>query len=365
MITLNTAFDKNNFFMSTWSNLTLALMISVFVCELILIGFFFLDDILRLFQWGISKFSETNIPSETTTNGSRRRLVKTIGLGLTAIPFASFLYGITKGKYAYTVYKETLTFKDLPAAFDGFKIAHFSDVHAGSFDSLEAVKKGLQTIQGINPDMILFTGDLVNDYEQEIVPYKSIFKELKAPYGKHSILGNHDYPFHKRRFDDDAHGERNLAAIKQHHAEMDFNLLLNDNTLIEKDGESIRLVGVENWGKSRYFGKIGDLDKATATCKEDEFTVLMTHDPSHWDLKAIDHPKHFHLTLSGHTHGFQMGLELPYIKWSPAQYMFKHWAGLYKEKEQYLYVNRGFGFLGFAGRVGIPPEITEITLKRV
>ncbi len=363
MITLNTAFEKNNFFMSFWSNFSLALMVSVFICEAILGVFFIFDDLIRLIQWAMAKFSANSI-EEITTSGGRRRLIKTIGLGFTTLPFAGFLYGITKGKYAYKVYKQTLVFDDLPKAFDGFKIVQFSDLHAGSFDSADAIKRGVETMQNLNADMILFTGDLVNDYEEEIVPYKEIFKNLTAPYGKHSVLGNHDYPLHRRRFDDEAHGQKNLAALKQHHLDMDFNLLLNENTLIEKDGESIRLVGTENWGKSRYFGKMGNLNKAAENCNSDEFTVLMTHDPSHWEVKVKEHPKHFHLTLCGHTHGCQMGLELPNFKWSPAKYVFKHWAGLYEEKGQFLYVNRGFGFLGFAGRVGIPPEITEITLKR-
>lgn len=361
IFTFYTAFRNNPSIVTMGANFSIALMISVLICEFILAAFFLIDDFVRIGQWTINKVASAGNVFESE---NRRRLIKAIGVGITTIPFASFIYGITKGKYAYKVYRETLTFKDLPKAFDGFKIVQFSDVHSGSFDDKAAVLRGIETMQNLKPDLILFTGDIVNDYESEIIPFKDMFSQLNAPYGKHAILGNHDYPFHGRMFEDKAHGQRNLEALKKHIIDMGFNLMLNENQKLEKDDEYIRLVGVENWSKSRYFGKLGDLNKATADCDENEFTVLMTHDPTHWDEQVIDHDRKFHLTLAGHTHGFQMGIELPFLKWSPAKYMYKQWAGLYKEKEQYLYVNRGFGFLGFAGRVGIPPEITEITLRR-
>lgn len=346
---------------SLFANFSLALMISFAVCELLLAVFFLVDDFFAMGHW---TYRRMRVPKEGEVILERRKFIKKTGVLLGSIPFSSFLYGITIGKYNFKVHEQQIFFDDLPDAFDGFRIAQISDVHAGSFDSAEAVSKGVAMLQAQKADIILFTGDLVNTFAAEIEPYLSVFKELEAPYGKFAVLGNHDYPMYRRMFDSEEKGQENLEKIKAHHTTMGFDVLLNRTTKIEKDGQYICLAGVENWGRSRHFPKLGDLDIATADCKKDDFIVLMSHDPTHWEDKVKTYEKPIHLTLSGHTHGMQMGVDLPMFKWSPVKYVYQHWAGLYEEAGRYLYVNRGFGFLGFAGRVGVFPEITVLELKK-
>lgn len=357
-ITFRLAFSGEQTNMLLWQNIITAFMVSVIVCELIMAVFFLIDDI----AWGVQAVAEKTGLLENSTASGRRRWLKTVGLGITAIPFTAYLYGITKGKYDYKVFEKTLTFPDLPAAFDGFRVAQFSDFHAGSFDQASAVRAGLQKLQAQKADLILFTGDLVNDDPEEVLPYKDFLKELQAPFGKYAVLGNHDYP----RSEDDAQSPDGRSAkvsqVIQHHQDAGFQLLNNRNVEIEKASDSIRLIGVENWGTR--FVKHGDLNKATEGCPDDAFSILLSHDPSHWEEEALPFAKKFHLTLAGHTHGLQMGIELPNFKWSPIKYVYPRWAGLYQEQDQYLYVNRGFGFIGFAGRVGIRPEISVFTLRK-
>jgi uncharacterized protein len=354
------SFSKGISNMTFVPNFFMALMFSIFVCELIVASFFLLQNILSLLRSLALKILDRPSPEAA----DRRNFLKKGGLLIGGGVFTAFLYGITFGKYNYKVRNLILKFEDLPEAFDGFRIAQISDIHAGSFDNEAAVRKGFRLLQEQMADVILFTGDLVNSYASEIEPYLKDLKELKAPYGKFSVLGNHDYPMYKRMFKDDEHSDRNLNEIKMHHKNTGFNLLLNSNTKIEKDGQYIRLTGVENWGRSRHFPKLGDLDIATENCENEEFTILMSHDPTHWEDKVKNYHKHIHLTVSGHTHGMQMGIDLPSFRWSPIKYFYKHWAGLYTENGKHLYVNRGFGFLGFAGRVGVYPEITVYELKK-
>ena len=354
-----TTFPKGIIGLTTFQNFAMALMLSVVICEFILSIFFIVDDLSLFINSMIDKKDALNTAGIDVN--SRRRFIKTAGLAFTSLPFASFLVGITKGKYNFKVLRETLTFSDLPKAFDGFRIVQFSDLHAGGFDSYEDVKRGFDLIQAQQADLILFTGDLVNDLAEEILPFKHLLNDLHAPFGKYSILGNHDYSEDDGLFPDKESKAKNAAAIQQHQIDAGFQLLNNANAKIKKEDWFLRLIGVENWGNG--FIKEGDLDKAIDDCDDDEFSILMTHDPTHWEKIVLNHAKHIHLTLSGHTHGMQMGIEAFGIKWSPIQYFYKYWAGLYKELNQYLYVNRGFGFMGFAGRVGILPEITTITLK--
>lgn len=355
VLTFRLAFASEQTNMALWQNIITAFMVSVIICELILALFFLVDDLVLIAQAVAQK---TGLLETEAANG-RRRWLKTVGLGIAAFPFAAYLYGITKGKYDYKTFHKTLTFPDLPEAFDGFRMAQFSDFHAGSFDQPQAVQQGLSKLQAQGADLILFTGDLVNEQADEILPYKDFLRELQAPFGKYAVLGNHDYP----RDDDDSEQESDkVARIRQHHNDAGFQLLNNTHVEIKKAADSIRLVGVENWGTR--FVKHGDLSKATEGCPDEEFCILLSHDPSHWEEEALPFPKKFHLTLAGHTHGMQMGIELPNFKWSPIKYVYPRWAGLYREQEQYLYVNRGFGFIGFAGRVGIRPEITVFTLKK-
>jgi predicted MPP superfamily phosphohydrolase len=305
-----------------------------------------LEDIGRLFR---------NFPPRTVW-------VSALALIIAAIPFVGLLYGLTRGRHYYKVRKETIYFDDLPQAFDGFTITQLSDIHSGSFTSQKGVEKGVSMVNDQKSDLILFTGDLVNNQASEMDRWIPVFSQLKAPYGKFSVLGNHDYGDYMK-WESEGHKHANLGRLKKVHGEIGFKLLLNESINIEKNGQAIALIGVENWGKGG-FHKYGDLEKAAAKVPAGEFKILMSHDPSHWDAVTLGHDQHIHLTLSGHTHGAQFGLELFGFKWSPIKYIYKQWAGLYQENEKYLYVNRGFGFLGLKGRVGIWPEITVITLKK-
>lgn len=322
-----------------------------------------IDDIIRIFEYLTKMIWSAFLTSDNSVDfNERRKFVGQVGLGLASIPFFSMLYGITKGKYNYKVKKVALSFKNLPKAFDGLKIIHISDIHSGSFDDINEVKRGVDLIKDQQPDLILFTGDLVNNDAVEIVPYKDLFGSMKAPLGVFSSLGNHDYGTHKK-WKNNTEKVENLEKLFQHQKDMGFELLNNSSKTIVKDGEELDIVGVENWGKPPFPQK-GDLNIALQNTKADNFKILLSHDPTHWDEKVIPHQQHIDLTLSGHTHGMQFGIEIPGFKWSPSKYIYKRWAGLYKNAHQYLYVNRGFGFLGFPGRVGIWPEITAITLNK-
>ena len=344
-------------------NLFLGLFVTLFVTKLAFSIFLVIEDVYRISKYGGNKLLElSNKENAKAVWDSRRTFISQLGIIVASIPFMSFFYGITRGKYAYTVHRISLTFKDLPAAFDGFKVLQISDVHSGSFDSISAVARGVEMIKEQNADLVLFTGDLVNSRASEIDPYIDLFKSIEANSGKFSVLGNHDYGYFNG---DEEEKTTNMQLLERHHEAMGFNLMNNSSVVLKRDGESIRLAGVENWGKAEYFPKRGDLDKAFVDCEEeDEFTILMSHDPSHWKEKILSFKKHVHLTLSGHTHGMQMGVEIPGFKWSPSKWLYPQWAGLYEEGDKKIYVNRGFGFLGFPGRVGILPEITVIELKK-
>jgi len=325
------------------------------ICTLLIL---FGEDIFRVLKGIFGYVSNSN---STSFLGDRRVFVSKVALALAAIPFISVLYGMARGKYNYQVINHTLYFDDLPEAFDGFKLTHISDIHSGSFDDAEKIDAGIELINEQESDLILFTGDLVNNTADEMIPWISHFSKLKANYGKYSILGNHDYGEYVH-FDSEEAKEKNFQDIKDLHPQIGFNLLLNDSVYVEKGNDKIALVGVENWGKR--FKKAGDLNLASTKIKKEDFKILMSHDPSHWDAEIKNHESNFHLTLSGHTHGMQFGIEISGIKWSPIQYFYKQWAGIYKEFGRIINVNRGFGFLAFPGRVGIWPEITVITLKK-
>ena len=340
---------------------TMGLFLLVYVPKLVLTFTMFGEDIYRFFAGALSNF----YPKEEgqTFLSSRRKFVSQIGLGLAAVPFLSLIYGMTIGKYNYKVIHQTLFYPDLPDGFDGFKITHISDVHSGSFDNPEKINYAIDLVNEQEADMILFTGDIVNTFAKEMHPWIDAFKRIKKyEYGKYSVLGNHDYGEYVD-WDSQAAKEKNFTDIKDLYGAIDFKLLLNENIKIKKGASEIALVGVENWGYK--FKQAGDLNKAAENLKKSDFKILMSHDPSHWEMEVKNHPKHFHLTLSGHTHGFQFGIEIPgFIKWSPVKYFYKQWAGLYQNLGRYIYVNRGFGFHAFPGRVGIMPEITVITLKK-
>jgi predicted MPP superfamily phosphohydrolase len=300
----------------------------------------------------------------------RRKFVSQIALVLSAIPFLGILHGVLVGKYRYRVVNHTLEFDDLPAAFDGFTITQISDIHSGSFDNKKKLEYGIDLINKQESDVILFTGDLVNNQAKEMEPWIESFKKLKAPMGKYSILGNHDYGDYMTWPSQEAK-EANMQRLYEIHEELGFRLLRNESVKlqrlalsgVEAAGASIDLLGVENWGKG--FGQYGDLKKTAANLSDQSFKILMSHDPSHFDEEVKKFSQFIHLTLSGHTHGMQFGIEIPgFIKWSPASLRYPKWAGQYEELGRYLYVNRGFGFLAFPGRVGIWPEITVLKLKK-
>lgn len=344
---------------SVASNLFMGLTMAFLVGKLLLIVFLFANDIYRLIRWPI----EAAISDESVSFEGRRRFMTNAGLAIAAIPFAGLIYGTLKGKYSYKVWKPKITFSDLPASFDGLRIAQLSDIHSGSFDNPEAVEEGLKELMRHKPDMILITGDLVNNFATEFDDYVDIFKRnLNAPLGKYAVMGNHDYGEYVQ-WESEEERLANIEGVRDRYRQMGFELLDNEAREIEVNGEKISLIGVENWGGGN-FPKYGDFDKAIENVDPDSFKILMSHDPDHWDQKIIDHKMHVNLTMAGHTHGSQIGIEIPgWVKWSPVKYRYKRWAGLYEEKEQYLYVNRGFGFLGYPGRIGIWPEITIFNLE--
>ena len=337
-------------------NAFILLMIPKLVFAIVLLG----QDAVRLFGTG-ANYALGQPNTEGGYMPERRVFISQLGLGLAVIPFVGIIYGMLKGKYDYTVHRHTIFFKDLPDAFDGLTITQLSDIHAGSFDDAEAVKRGVALANAQNSDILFFTGDLVNNEAIEIEPYMDIFKALHAPFGKFSILGNHDYGDYKWWASPDEK-LANFKQLKAHHKTLGFKLLLDENLEIERNGQKLTLVGVENWGHG--FAQYGDLSKAMTGVSPDSFKILLSHDPTHWEkqVKTFNNP--IHLTLSGHTHGAQMGVEIKGFKWSPIKYRYPKWAGLYEENGRYLHINRGFGFLGFSGRVGISPEITVLELRK-
>lgn len=318
-----------------------------------------IEDITRLGQ-----FLFRAATTQPTTLPGRRTFISQIALGLAAIPFIGIIDGIWKGRYRYRVISHTLEFEDLPEEFDGFTIAQISDIHSGSFDNQEKVEYGVQMVNELGADAIMFTGDMVNNIATEAEPWIDTFKKLNGKNGVFSILGNHDYGDYWR-FPSAQAKVDNLDRLKEIHAEMGMDLLLNESRFFERNGQRLYLAGVENWGLPP-FPQYGDLQEALNGIPEDAFTVLLSHDPSHFDAEVKQHSKKVHLTLSGHTHGMQFGIEIPgWIKWSPVKFKYPKWAGLYPEPDgRVLHVNRGFGFLAFPGRVGMWPEITHITLRR-
>ena len=338
-----------------------ALFVLFYVPKFVLVATMFGEDIFRIFE-GIYNSIMSNRNTGGSIFSSRRKFVGQLALGLASIPFLSILYGITKGKYNYKVLNYTLFFEDLPPAFDSYKITQISDIHSGSFDNRSKVEYAVDLVNAQASDAIMFTGDLVNSKTSEMLPWKSIFSKLKAKDGVFSVLGNHDYGDYMRWPSKQAK-EKNFDEMLDLQKEMGFQLLLDEARYIEKNGARLAIIGVENWGKG--FKQKGDLKRATSKINPQDFKILLSHDPSHWEYEVVDDKLHYQLTLSGHTHGMQFGIEIPgLVKWSPIKWRYKYWAGLYQNEGQFLNVNRGFGYLAFPGRVGIWPEITVITLKK-
>lgn len=328
----------------------------LFVSEILFLLVLLSDDVFRLFAGAFHFIRDNQFLAPT-------RSLAWISLGLAVFGFSivMFLYGMLKGKYAYRIIKHKLYFKDLPEAFDGFTITQISDVHAGSFTNAKAVQKGIDLINKQESDLFVFTGDLVNNKAEEIKPWIGHFSQIKAKYGQFSVLGNHDYGDYVK-WENDLIKRGNLQQLKKYHAELGFRLLLDEYVELNKNGEKIILAGIENWGLG--FGERGDLQKALQGTSTEEFKILLSHDPSHWEAEVKNNPSKIQLALAGHTHGMQFGIEAFGIKWSPVKLRYKHWAGIKEENGRVLNINRGFGFIGFSGRVGIWPEITVIELKK-
>ncbi|MGB5378656.1 metallophosphoesterase [Muriicola sp.] len=335
-------------------------LISILTFEIITIVFLFSEDIFRLIAASVQRIFGS---SGDFSLPARRRFLSMMAMGIAAVPFSALLYGMFKGKYNFKVLKYELEFEDLPTAFHGYQITQISDIHSGSFDNRKKIEYAVQLINEQQSDAIFFTGDMVNNKATEMLPWKDLFATLEAKDGKYSILGNHDYGDYVS-WETEELKAQNLEDLKKIQQEIGFDLLLNESRYLKKGKDKVALIGVENWGRGG-FKKAGDLKKATTDIQKDDFKILLSHDPSHWEDVVIQDDYHYHLTLSGHTHGMQFGIEIPgWVKWSPVKWRYKYWAGIYEEMGQMINVNRGFGFLGYPGRVGIWPEITVITFKK-
>jgi len=336
--------------------------------KLFIIIFLLVDDISRFARWLYyvitGSKNEVGLPGEPARKGITRSdfLVKA-GLIIGSIPFLSLIYGMIGGIYNFKVKRIQLPLSNLPEAFEGFKVLQISDIHSGSFNSSGPLEKAVELIMEQKADVIFFTGDLVNNKSSEAEIFMEVLSRIKAPHGVFSIFGNHDYGDYVA-WDNDQQKVQNLEQLKNIHAKIGWNLLFDQHAHLEKDGQKLGVLGIQNWSSHLRFPKYGSMEKATSNFEYAPVNILLSHDPSHWRAEVLEKYPKVDLMLAGHTHGFQFGIEIPGIKWSPVQYVYKEWAGLYSENSQHLYVNRGLGFLGYPGRVGILPEITVITLNK-
>ncbi len=357
-------FSSSTGFHGVWYRVLAGSLFLLYVPKIFFIVFLLLEDAFRFVRAipvGIYKLIKKDKASSVDIFQSRRKFIGQIGAVVAGIQFSGILYGITKGKYNFKIHKAEIAFKDLPKEFDGLRITQVSDIHCGSFDDREAVLHAVNMANEQGSDIMFFTGDLVNNKSDEMDEWMDVFNRFKAPMGVYSIFGNHDYGDYVSWPSPEAKAA-NLQKLADIHKTLGYRLMRNENTRLERNGAFIDLVGIENWGKGG-FSKYGDFNKAMQGTTPGSFKILLSHDPSQWDEQVINHPEKVHLTLSGHTHGAQYGVEIGNIQISPVQFRYTHWAGLYKENDRYIYVNRGLGFIGFPGRVGIWPEITVITLR--
>ncbi|SKC56856.1 metallophosphoesterase [Ohtaekwangia koreensis] len=337
-------------------------LVAVYFSKVFAVVVLFIDDLYRGMRWLVSFFYKGpsgDLPGEAIT---RSEFLSKTALVAAAVPFGTMVYGVVSGAHDYRVRKKTIYLPNLPKAFDGIKIGQLSDIHSGSFFNKTAVKGGIEMMLNEKPDILFFTGDLVNNESAEVKDYIDIFNKLKAPLGVFSVTGNHDYGDYHQWPSLQAK-QKNFKDLIEAHRLLGFNLLMNEHKFIETGGEKLAILGIENWGGGR-FAKYGKLDQAYAGTEDAPVKLLLSHDPSHWDAQVRPLYPDIDIAFAGHTHGFQFGIEIGNIKWSPSQYAYKQWAGLYQEGSQYLYVNRGFGYLGYPGRIGMPPELTIIELKR-
>jgi predicted MPP superfamily phosphohydrolase len=331
------------------------------ISKLLIIPFLLIDDLRRLGTWAYTQYN-----GSTAFDPSRMKFFSQLGIALGSVPFFSLLYGIVRNPYRYKVFETKASFADLPANLDGLKIVQISDVHSGSFTFKDPIRNAIDLINAQKPDLVFFTGDLVNNKADEMDNYMDVFDKIRAKYGVFSVLGNHDYGEYVR-WNSQEEKEANMAKLENVHKNLGWQLLRNQNQLLNINGEEVAIIGVENYSAHPRFPKYGDLPKSYTGTENSKLRLLLSHDPSHWKDQVTKDFQDVHVTFSGHTHGMQFGVEIPgWIKWSPIKFMYKEWAGLYKnpEADQYLYVNRGLGFLGYPGRVGILPEITVLEVKK-
>lgn len=343
-----------------------AFVIMLLISKIIGSVFIALDDLVRLFRWAGSYFVKpaAEAAAETVRNPhaiSRLKFLNYIAFGMAALPFGSFIYGMLKGAFDYRVHRVKVVLPNLPAEFNGLKIVQISDIHSGSFVSAAPLEHAVRIVNEQKGDLVFFTGDLVNDRAVEVEPFMDVLNKVTAPMGVYSTLGNHDYGDYTT-WDSPEAKRANLEDLKRKHAQLGWKLMMNEHVALKRGDAEIALIGVENWGGNLNFPRYGDLKKAYAGAEHYPVKLLLSHDPSHWDKQVRIDYKDIDLMFSGHTHGFQFGIEIPGFRWSPSQYVYKEWAGLYTEGNQHIYVNRGLGFLGYPGRVGILPEITVLEL---
>ncbi|MGV3604389.1 MAG: metallophosphoesterase [Dyadobacter fermentans] len=354
-----------DYFKSTTRTFVVAFIAIPYLSKLLAVAILLIDDVRRFFQWIVSFFAPsvaTASPETGEPTIPRSQFLATTAVVAGAGLMGTFAYGILSGAHDYRIRRVKVPLKNLPRQFHGMKIAQLSDIHSGSFFNKTAVKGGVEMLMKEKPDIAFFTGDLVNDRAKEVKDYINIFDKVKAPLGVHSVLGNHDYGDYFQWQDAQAKAS-NLADLKKAHELLGWKLMLDENRTITVDGESIGLIGIQNWGAGN-FAKYGNLEKAYEHTDDYPVKILLSHDPSHWEAQVLPKYKDIDLALAGHTHGMQFGVEIGSLRWSPVQYRYKQWAGLYEENDQYLYVNRGFGYLGYPGRVGILPEITILELVK-
>ena len=325
--------------------------------------------IIRSLEWGgkrIQRLLQRQRPRDTdreATPISRSQFLSRTALGVASLPFMGLSYGIIWGKYDFQVRRLRIGIPHLPSAFEGFTITQISDLHMGSFDQMAAVREGIAQVNDQGSDVIFFTGDLINDLPKEVKGYESLLASLRAKEGIYSVLGNHDYAEHVPGYQTPERQQAHLDHLQSLQASWGWQLLRNDSVVLQRGEDQLAVVGVENWSTWDRFPRHGDLTRALVGTEAIPVKLLLSHDPTHW-MAEVCKQSSVDITFSGHTHGCQLGVEVPGWKWSPVQYFYEEWAGLYQHMEQYLYVNRGFGFIGFSGRLGIPPEITVIELYR-
>ena len=347
---------------ATLRSLMVTGLAAIYISKLFAVIVLFVDDISRGIKWVANYFSKGASVESSGNTIPRSEFLSKTALIAASIPFGAMAYGVISGAHDYRIRRVTVKLPNLPKSFDGITIGQLSDIHSGSFFNKTAVKGGVEMMLKEKPDLIFFTGDLVNNEANEVKDYVEIFNKLKAPLGVYSVTGNHDYgDYH--HWDSMQTKQKNFKELVQAHKLMNYDILMNEHRFIEQGGEKIAIIGIENWGAGR-FSKYGKLDQAYAGTEEAAVKLLLSHDPSHWDAQVRPYYPDIDVAFAGHTHGFQFGIEIGGIKWSPSQYVYKQWAGLYQEGTQHLYVNRGFGYLGYPGRVGMPPELTIMELKR-